>query len=94
MSRGGHRSRCRDAAAGCAAGKAWGVYSRYKGGKRQGKAPIELLAGEALEADWVDLLIQHKQEASPDAAVAPTPSLELVPHCHEGRRQAVDAEAA
>ncbi len=63
-------------------------HRRYKGGKRQGKAPIELLTGEVLEADWVDLLIQHKQETSPDAAVAPTPSLALVPHGHEGIRQA------
>ena len=62
-------------------------HRRYKGGKRQGKAPIELLTGEVLEADWVDLLIQHKQETSPDAAVVPTPSLILVPHGHEGRRQ-------
>jgi hypothetical protein len=63
-------------------------HRRYKGGKRQGKAPIELLTGEVLEADWVDLLIQHKQETSPDAAVAPTPSLALVPHGHEAIRQA------
>jgi hypothetical protein len=63
-------------------------HRRYKGGKRQGKAPIELLTGEVLEADWVDLLIQHKQETSPDAPVAPTPSLTLVPQGHEGRREA------
>src|SRR6266404_3589037 len=63
-------------------------HRRYKGGKRQGKAPIELLTGETLEAEWVDLLIQHMQEASPDAAVAPTPSLALVPHGHEGIQQA------
>lgn len=63
-------------------------HRRYKGGKRQGKAPIELLTGEVLEADWVDLLIQHKQETSPDTIIAPTPSLALVPHGHEGRRQA------
>jgi len=63
-------------------------HRRYKGGKRQGKAPIELLTGEVLEADWVDLLIQHKQETSPDTTIAPTPSLALVPHGHEGRRQA------
>ena len=63
-------------------------HRRYKGGKRQGKAPIELLTGEVLEADWVDLLIQHKQETSPDAPVAPTPLLTLVPHGHEGRREA------
>ena len=27
-------------------------HRRYKGGKRQGKAPIELLTGEPLEAPW------------------------------------------
>src|SRR5712691_13392463 len=32
-------------------------HRRYKSGKRQGKAPIELLTGEALDADWVALLI-------------------------------------
>ncbi len=52
-------------------------HRRYKGGKREGKAPIELLTGETLEADWVDLLIQHQQAAA-DASVAPPPSLELV----------------
>jgi len=31
-------------------------HRRYKSGKRKGKAPIELLTGEALEADWVELL--------------------------------------
>jgi hypothetical protein len=30
-------------------------HRRYKSGKRQGKAPIELLTGEAFEADWVEL---------------------------------------
>lgn len=30
-------------------------HRRYKSGKRQGKAPIELLTGEALQGDWVDL---------------------------------------
>src|SRR4029450_12148580 len=39
-------------------------HRRYKSGKRQGKAPIELLTGEALEADWVALLIQHVQATS------------------------------
>lgn len=63
-------------------------HRRYKGGKRKGKAPIELLTGTTLEADWVDLLMQHKQEATPDAAVAPTPSLELVPGAHGRTRQA------
>ena len=54
-------------------------HRRYTGGKRQGKAPIELLTGEALEADWVDLFIQHTQEASQDTLLASSPSLELVP---------------
>jgi hypothetical protein len=54
-------------------------HRRYKGGKRQGKAPIELLTGEALEADWVELLMQHKREAERNTSVAPTPPLELVP---------------
>ena len=33
-------------------------HRRYKSGRRQGKAPIELLTGEALQGDWVELLIQ------------------------------------
>jgi hypothetical protein len=57
-------------------------HRRYKGGKRKGKAPIELLTGQTLEADWVDLLIQHKQEGALDASVAPTPSFELVTGGH------------
>ena len=63
-------------------------HRRYKGGKRKGKAPIELLTGETLECDWVDLLIQHKQKAALEASVAPTPSLELVPSGQGHTRQA------
>jgi len=62
-------------------------HHRYKGGKRQGKAPIELLTGEALEADWVDLLIEHKREAASNPVVAPTPSLDPMPDSDEGLRQ-------
>jgi len=58
-------------------------HRRYKSGKRQGKAPIELLTGEALEADWVALLIQHTQEASRGASLTSSSPLELVPHRHE-----------
>jgi hypothetical protein len=58
-------------------------HRRYKSGKRQGKAPIELLTGEALEADWVTLLIQHTQEASQSTSLASSLPLELVPQCHE-----------
>ena len=54
-------------------------HRRYKGGRRQGKAPIELLTGEALQGDWVDLLIQHKREATANASGASNPTLELVP---------------
>ena len=55
---------------------------RYKGGRRQGKAPIELLTGEALQSDWVDLVIQHKREASAHASGASSPMREFVPSRH------------
>ena len=57
-------------------------HRRYKSGKRQGKAPIELLTGEALQGDWVDLLIQHKQEASTKASGVSNSALALVPRPH------------
>jgi len=57
-------------------------HRRYKSGKRQGKAPIELLTGEALEADWVALLLQHTQETSPCPSLTSSASLTLVPHGH------------
>ena len=55
-------------------------HRRYKGGKRQGKAPIELLTGETLQGDWLDLLMQHRREASTKACETSSPALELVPH--------------
>jgi hypothetical protein len=58
-------------------------HRRYKSGKRQGKAPIELLTGETLGADWVDLLIQHTKEVSQGTSLPPSAPLELVPHRHE-----------
>jgi hypothetical protein len=58
-------------------------HRRYKSGKRQGKAPIELLTGETLGADWVDLLIQHTQEVSQGTSLPPSAPLELVTHRHE-----------
>jgi len=61
-------------------------HRRYKSGKRQGKAPIELLTGEALEADWVALLIQHTQETSQGVSLTSSAPLELVPHGHEHTR--------
>jgi hypothetical protein len=57
-------------------------HRRYKSGRRQGKAPVELLTGETLQGDWVDLLMQHKQEASTKACGDSDPALELVPNPH------------
>jgi len=54
-------------------------HRRDKSGKRQGKAPIELLTGEALEADWVELFIQHTQEASHGPSLTSSAPLALVP---------------
>jgi hypothetical protein len=59
-------------------------HRRYKSGRRQGKAPIELLTGEALQGDWVDLFIQHKREADAHANGASSPVLELAPS-HQGQ---------
>jgi hypothetical protein len=58
-------------------------HRRYKSGKRQGKAPIELLTGESLGADWVDLLIQHTKEVSQGTSLPPSAPLELVTPRHE-----------
>ena len=58
-------------------------HRRYKSGKRQGKAPIELFTGEALDADWVELLIQHTQGTSSGTSLTSSSPLALVPHCHE-----------
>ncbi len=57
-------------------------HRRYKSGKRQGKAPIELLTGEALKADWVELLLQYTQETSPCPSLVSSAPLTLVPHGH------------
>ena len=57
-------------------------HRRYKSGRRQGQAPIELLTGEALQGDWVDLLMQLKREASTDANEPSSPVLELVSSHH------------
>src|SRR5712691_9124291 len=58
-------------------------HRRYKSGKRQGKAPIELLTGEALEVDWIELLIQHTQGTSQAPSLTSSAPLALVPHCYE-----------
>ena len=58
-------------------------HRRDKSGKRQGKAPIELLTGEALEADWVARLLQHAQEASQGPSLTSSTPRVLMPHSHE-----------
>jgi hypothetical protein len=58
-------------------------HRRYKSGRRQGKAPIELLTGEPLQGDWVDLLIQHKREGCANITVTSSPVLELVSSPHK-----------
>jgi hypothetical protein len=41
-------------------------HHRYKSGKREGKAPIELLTGKPLEAQWWELLIQQIKKGQDD----------------------------
>jgi hypothetical protein len=49
-------------------------HRRYKSGKRQGKAPIELLTGKALEAPWWELL---RQQLNPEKGVTDHDTLPL-----------------
>jgi hypothetical protein len=58
-------------------------HRRYQSGKRQGKAPIELLTGEALEVDWIELLLQHTQGTSPAPSLTSSSPLALVSHDDE-----------
>jgi len=58
-------------------------HRRYKSGKRQGKAPMELLTGAALEVDWIELLIQHTQGTSQDPSLTSSSPLALVSHDDE-----------
>ena len=56
-------------------------HHRYKSGKRQGKAPIELLTGKPLEAQWWELLLQQvnsTQDATTTDASPPRPLLPLM----------------
>jgi len=60
-------------------------HRRYKSGKRKGKAPIELLTGQPLEAEWVELLRQQggrRQDAPLSASRTSRPPLELRPNPH------------
>jgi hypothetical protein len=49
-------------------------HRRYKSGKRQGKAPMELLTGKALEAPWWELL---RQQLNPEKGVTDHETLPL-----------------
>ena len=53
-------------------------HRRYKSGKRKGKAPMELLTGESLEAPWWELLC-HQITIEPGiTAPDPVPSRPLL----------------
>jgi hypothetical protein len=65
-------------------------HRRYKSGKRQGKAPIELLTGKPLEAPWWELLRQRintEQGVTDPGTVLSRPSLQLVVNNDEGTDQ-------
>ena len=56
-------------------------HRRYKSGKRQGKAPLELLIGKPLEAPWWELLLQQvntEQDVTDPGTVPSRPPLHLV----------------
>jgi hypothetical protein len=56
-------------------------HRRYKSGKREGKAPLELLTGESLEAEWWELLIQQvkrEENATDNGALPSRPPLQLM----------------
>ena len=54
-------------------------HRRYKSGKRQGKAPIELLTGKPLEAPWWELL---RQQLNTEQGVTDHSTLPLRPSLH------------
>ncbi len=56
-------------------------HRRYKSGKRQGQAPIELLTGEPLQAEWWELLLQQvktEEDATDNGARPSRPPLQLM----------------
>ena len=62
-------------------------HRRYKSGKRQGKAPIELLTGKPLEAPWWELLLQQvtpEQGITDHGTLLSSPPLQLVVNNEEG----------
>jgi hypothetical protein len=65
-------------------------HRRYKSGKRQGKAPLELLTGEPLEASWWELLRQqiNAEPGVTDPRTLPTrPPLQLMTNNEWGTDQ-------
>jgi hypothetical protein len=68
-------------------------HRRYKSGKRQGKAPIELLTGKPLEAPWWELLHQQihtERGVTPPGTGLSRPPLQLVINNDRGTdRQAI-----
>jgi hypothetical protein len=57
-------------------------HHRYKSGKRQGKAPMELLTGTPLAAPWWELLLRHvkTEQGVPSDTLPSRPPLHLVRH--------------
>ena len=56
-------------------------HHRDKSGKRAGKAPLELLTGKPLEAEWWELLIQQvkrEEDAKDHGALPSRPPLQLM----------------
>jgi hypothetical protein len=71
-------------------------HRRYKSGKRQGKAPIELLTGEPLETPWWELLrrqLNTEQGVTDPDTVASRPPLYLVTNHDGGTEQPAMASA-
>ena len=73
-------------------------HRRYKSGKRQGKAPIELLTGNPLEAPWWELLrrqINTEQGVAGPGTRPSRPLLQLVTNNNGGTEQeAIASEQA
>jgi hypothetical protein len=56
-------------------------FSRYKSGKRKGKAPLELLTEKLLEAEWWELLllqVKRERDAKANGVLPLRPPLQLM----------------
>jgi hypothetical protein len=73
-------------------------HRRYKSGKRQGKAPMELLTGKPLETPWWELLCRQlpaEQDVTDSDTEPARPPLHLVSqHTEEAEQQAMGADHA